>query len=75
LWRGHDEEAGRPVDATLIDRVAVPPGFMASLLPLLTPAAANPRGRAWRSGNGRGVSAMSRGTERKTPGLSQSPLY
>ena len=34
---GHDDEAGRPVDITLIDRVAVPPGFMANLLPLLTP--------------------------------------
>ncbi|HEY0198743.1 MAG TPA: L,D-transpeptidase [Rhodanobacter sp.] len=34
---GHDDEADKPVDATLADRVAVPPEFMAKLLPLLTP--------------------------------------
>lgn len=34
---GHGDEAGHTVDADLASRVAVPPGFLASLLPELTP--------------------------------------
>jgi hypothetical protein len=34
---GHDADAGRPVDAGLVDRVAAPSAFMAQVLPLLTP--------------------------------------
>lgn len=34
---GHGDEAGRSVDAELASRVAVPPGFLASLLPELVP--------------------------------------
>ncbi len=34
---GHHDEADRPVDVALADRVAAPPAFMSLLLPLLTP--------------------------------------
>ncbi|MBB3228638.1 hypothetical protein FHW69_003280 [Luteibacter sp. Sphag1AF] len=34
---GHGEEAGKVLDAQAIDRVVIPPDFLAGLLPLLTP--------------------------------------
>jgi hypothetical protein len=34
---GHDDEAGQPVGAELASRVAVPEGFLAAILPELTP--------------------------------------
>ncbi|WP_245889824.1 L,D-transpeptidase [Fulvimonas soli] len=34
---GHADEGGKPVEAELINRVTVPPEFMARLMPLLTP--------------------------------------
>ncbi len=34
---GHDEDAGKPLDASVVDNVVVPDGFSKTLLPLLVP--------------------------------------